>query len=138
MLSTYLFSSYMMWNILLPYGSQINWISYTKKVTFPIDQMNNYFFSKNWIRFLILKLYMHHLLWYCDINDEIISGVAYDNCDDFQHVKVSYFHKISFHYFGDYLMTKPTLGYNIYICETQMSSTFTKCIWFYVYKVIFF
>jgi len=29
--------------------------------------------------------------------------------DDFQHVKTSYFHIISFHYFEDYLMTQTDL-----------------------------
>jgi hypothetical protein len=46
---------------------------------------------------------------------EIIQGcvVAYENYyDDFQqNLWTSYFHKkISFHYFGDYLMTKLILG----------------------------
>jgi hypothetical protein len=27
----------------------------------------------------------HNLLWYCDMNSEIIQNVAYDNYDDFQH-----------------------------------------------------
>jgi hypothetical protein len=38
--------------------------------------------------FLILKLYIYfsHLLWYCDVNTEIIQNVAYDNYDDFEHV----------------------------------------------------
>jgi hypothetical protein len=40
---------------------------------------------------------------------EIIQNVAYDNYDDFHH-STSYFHKISFHYFEDYLMMKLTLG----------------------------
>jgi hypothetical protein len=31
-------------------------------------------------------------------------------------------------------MTKLTLRYNIYICETQMSSTYTKCIGFYAFR----
>jgi hypothetical protein len=33
----------------------------------------------------------------------------YDNYDDFQHV-TPYFHKFSFHYFEEYLMTELTLG----------------------------
>jgi hypothetical protein len=36
------------------------------------------------------------------MSNEIIQNVAYDNYDDF--------HKFSFHYFGDYLMKKLTLG----------------------------
>ncbi len=54
------------------------------------------------------------------MSSEIIRNVAYDNYDDFQcvnkkcvikfHNNVSYFHKISFHYFKDYLMMKLTLG----------------------------
>jgi prophage maintenance system killer protein len=43
------------------------------------------------------------------MSTEIIQGVAYDNYDDFFNMSTSYFHKISFHYFGDYLMTKLTL-----------------------------
>jgi len=43
------------------------------------------------------------------MNSEIIESVAYDNYDDFQHVNFN-FHKISFHYFEDYLMTKLILG----------------------------
>ncbi len=42
------------------------------------------------------------------MNSEIIQNAAYDNYDDFQHD--NFFHKISFHYFEDYLMTKLTLG----------------------------
>jgi hypothetical protein len=41
---------------------------------------------------------------------EIIENIAYDNYDDFQHVNFIIFHKISFHYFEDYLMMKLTLG----------------------------
>jgi hypothetical protein len=43
------------------------------------------------------------------MSSEIIQSVAYDNYDNFKHVDVI-FHKISFHYFEDYLMTKLTLG----------------------------
>jgi len=43
------------------------------------------------------------------MSSEIIQSVVYDNYNDFQHVN-SYFHKISFSYFEDYLMTKLTLG----------------------------
>jgi hypothetical protein len=45
------------------------------------------------------------------MSSEIIQNVvAYDNYDDFQHVKIfHYFHKISFHYFEDYLMMKLAL-----------------------------
>ncbi len=42
------------------------------------------------------------------MSSEIIQGVAYDNYDDF-HMSTSYFHKISFHYFEDYLMMKLAL-----------------------------
>jgi hypothetical protein len=41
---------------------------------------------------------------------EIIQSVAYDNYDDFFNMSTSYFHKFSFCYFEDYLMTKLTLG----------------------------
>jgi hypothetical protein len=45
------------------------------------------------------------------MTSEIIQNVAYDNYDDFvQHVNFIYFHKISSHYFEDYLMTKLTSG----------------------------
>jgi hypothetical protein len=54
-------------------------------------------------------IFFHHLLSYCDMSREIIQSVAYDNYDDFQHVNFV-FHKFSFHYFEDYLMTKLTLG----------------------------
>jgi hypothetical protein len=46
---------------------------------------------------------------------EIIQSVAYDDYDDyddyydFQHKSTWYFHKISFYYFEDYLMTKLNL-----------------------------
>jgi hypothetical protein len=43
---------------------------------------------------------------------EIIQNVAYDNYDYFQHVNFV-FHKFSFHYFEDYLLTKLTLGLGI-------------------------
>jgi len=43
------------------------------------------------------------------MSSEIIQGVAYYNYEIFN-MSTSYFHKISFHYFGDYLMTKLTLG----------------------------
>jgi hypothetical protein len=43
------------------------------------------------------------------MSNEIIQSVAYDNYDDFN-MSTSYFHKISFHYYEDYLMTKLTLG----------------------------
>ncbi len=41
------------------------------------------------------------------MSSEIIQSVAY-NYDDFQHATFI-FHKISFHYFEDYLMMKLTL-----------------------------
>jgi hypothetical protein len=44
------------------------------------------------------------------MSSEIIQGVTYDNCDDFQHVNFIFFTKNSFHYFDDYLITKLTLG----------------------------
>jgi hypothetical protein len=43
------------------------------------------------------------------MSSEIIQSVAYDNYDDFN-MLTSYFPKISFHYFEDYLMMKLTLG----------------------------
>jgi hypothetical protein len=43
------------------------------------------------------------------MSSEFIQSAAYDNYDDFQQ-STSYFHKISFHYFKDYLRTKLTLG----------------------------
>jgi hypothetical protein len=42
------------------------------------------------------------------MSNETIQNVAYDNYDIFI-MSTSYFHKISFHYFEDYLMTKLTL-----------------------------
>jgi len=42
------------------------------------------------------------------MSSEIIQSVAYDNYDNFQHA-TSYFHKKSFHYFDNYLMTSLTL-----------------------------
>jgi hypothetical protein len=44
------------------------------------------------------------------MSSEIISRVVYNNYNDFQHVSFIFFHKISFCYFEDYLMTKLTLG----------------------------
>jgi hypothetical protein len=41
---------------------------------------------------------------------EIIQNIAYDNYDDFQHANFIIFHKFSFHYFQDYLITKLILG----------------------------
>jgi hypothetical protein len=41
------------------------------------------------------------------MSNEINQSVAYDNYDDFQHLKFI-FHKNSFLYFEDYLMTKLT------------------------------
>jgi hypothetical protein len=43
------------------------------------------------------------------MSSEIIHSVTYDKNDEIN-MSTSYFHKISFHYFGDYLMTKLTLG----------------------------
>jgi hypothetical protein len=43
------------------------------------------------------------------MSSEIIQSVAYVNCNDFN-MSTSCFHKNSFHYFQDYLMTKLTLG----------------------------
>jgi hypothetical protein len=39
------------------------------------------------------------------MNNEIIQNLAYDTCDDFQHVNL-YFHKFSFHHFDDKLNFK--------------------------------
>jgi hypothetical protein len=39
------------------------------------------------------------------MSSEIIQSVAYENYDDFN-ISTSFFHKISFHYFEDYVMTK--------------------------------
>jgi hypothetical protein len=36
--------------------------------------------------FEIIYNFFHHLLYYCDMNNEIIYSVAYDNYDDFEHV----------------------------------------------------
>jgi hypothetical protein len=45
------------------------------------------------------------------MSSEIIQSLVYDNIyDHFFNMSASYFHKISFHYFEDYLMTKLTLG----------------------------
>ncbi len=44
------------------------------------------------------------------MSNEIIQCVVYDNYDDFQHVNFIFSHKISFHYFENYLVTKLTLG----------------------------
>jgi hypothetical protein len=44
------------------------------------------------------------------MSSEIIQNVAYDNYDDFQHVKRHIFQKFSFHYFEDSLIPKLTLG----------------------------
>ncbi len=43
------------------------------------------------------------------MSSEIIHNVAYDNYDDFN-MSTPYFHKFSFLYLEDYLMTKLTLG----------------------------
>jgi len=48
------------------------------------------------------------------MSSEIIQSVAYDNYDNFQHA-TSYFHKKSFHYFDNYLMTNLTLKYGIHL-----------------------
>ncbi len=42
--------------------------------------MNSFF------NFEIIYNFFHHLLYYCDMNNEIIQSVAYDNYDDFEHV----------------------------------------------------
>jgi hypothetical protein len=44
------------------------------------------------------------------MSSEIVQSVAYDNYDDFSTFQLHIFHKISFHYFEDYLMMKLTLG----------------------------
>jgi hypothetical protein len=55
-------------------------------------------------------MYLNILTWVVNL----FRVVAYDNYDDFQHVSTSYFHKFSFHYFDDYLTTKPTFGQGIF------------------------
>jgi hypothetical protein len=40
------------------------------------------------------------------MSNEIIQSVAYDNYDDFQHVKFIYIHNKSVHYFEDYFLMK--------------------------------
>ncbi len=71
----------------------------------------NFFFSQKMNSFLNFEIiyFFHHLPSYCDMNREIVQNVAYHNYDDFQHVNFV-FHKFSFHYFEDHLMTKLTLG----------------------------
>jgi hypothetical protein len=44
------------------------------------------------------------------MSSEIIHNVAYDKILMIFKMSTSYFHKISFHYFEDYLMMKLTLG----------------------------
>jgi hypothetical protein len=51
----------------------------------------------------------HHLLLYCDMSDEIVQSVAYDNYDEFQHVNFIFSQKIV-SLFQVYLMAKLTLG----------------------------
>jgi hypothetical protein len=66
------------------------------------------FFSKNFnFKFFWNYWNFHDLLWYCHMNSEIIQSVAYRNYDGFN-MSTSYFHKNSFHYFEDYLLTKLT------------------------------
>ncbi len=43
------------------------------------------------------------------MGSEITQNVACNNYYNFQHVKTSYFHKISFHYFEDYFTDKTDL-----------------------------
>ncbi len=49
------------------------------------------------------------------MSSEIIQSVVYDNYNDFQHFQLHIFHKISFRYFEDYLMTKLNLRQGIAI-----------------------
>jgi hypothetical protein len=68
------------------------------------------FFQKMNLCFIFWNLqFFHHLLLYCDM-----SSVTYSECKPLIIMMIfnmltSYFHKISFHYFEDYLMTKLTL-----------------------------
>jgi len=49
--------------------------------------MNNYFFQKI-SSFKNLKIeFSMILLWYCHMSNKIIQSVAFDNYDDFQHIK---------------------------------------------------
>jgi len=50
-------------------------------------QFNIYsFVIQKWFKKFWNYYYFHHLLLYCDMNNEIIQSIAYDNYDDFQHV----------------------------------------------------
>jgi hypothetical protein len=72
----------------LNYGS-VGWVStLTKRIIFFLQKMN--FFLKFWNYIHIF----HHLLLYCDMSNEIIQSVAYDNYDDFQHVHFIFSKKI--------------------------------------------
>jgi hypothetical protein len=52
-----------------------------------LTKTNYYYFSKNEFVFKIWNYYFfHHLLLYCDMSNEIIHSIAYDNYDDFQHL----------------------------------------------------
>jgi hypothetical protein len=44
------------------------------------------------------------------MSSEIIQDVAHMIIMMIFNLSIAYFHKFSFHYFGDYLMTKLTLG----------------------------
>jgi hypothetical protein len=56
------------------------------RVSFHIDKMNNYFFSKNeFVSQIFNYILFHHLQYYCDVSNEIIQRVVHDNYDDFQH-----------------------------------------------------
>jgi hypothetical protein len=45
-----------------------------------IDKTNNLFFGN------LNYIFLHHLLYYCDISSEIIQNVDYGNFDNFQHI----------------------------------------------------
>jgi hypothetical protein len=61
---------------------------------------------------LLLLLLLFSIIYYdiCDMSSENIPNVGYDNIMMIFNMSTSYFHKISFHYFEDYLMMKLTLG----------------------------
>ncbi len=98
-------------------------------VSFHIDKTNFILFFKKWILFFLnFEIFFFPIIYY-DIVIwvmKLFRMLAYDNYDDFQHVKLHIFTNFSFHYFGRLLNDpKPHTNIDIYDNEDSIVSVFS-------------
>jgi hypothetical protein len=76
--------------VVIPYNFDKLYVklqAYIPRVIFHGDKMNNYFFQKMNSFFNFEITYVSIIYYkYCDMSNEIIQSIAYDNYDDFQHI----------------------------------------------------